>query len=165
MPVKLDSDCPDLFPLASNSILSFSDDSNEPGHDENSNASDLGHSCSEEKRRRSSKDCNKENCSDNDVQNVDMNIKDDLSSADGLEKTNRMKEKKPLLTGPLPLAKSQLPGVNRCLLYNGSRFVGHQKSKGSKSCYDVEVILQHVDKPNSYLCGYLKIAGKLGMIL
>ena len=43
------------------------------------------------------------------------------------------------------------------LLYNGSRFVGHQKSKGNQ--YDVEVILQHVDLDNSYLCGYLKIKG------
>lgn len=48
--------------------------------------------------------------------------------------------------------------VIRSLLYNGSRFAGHQKSKGS--CYDVEVMLQNVDEVNSYLCGYLKIIGK-----
>lgn len=158
MPVKLDSNGPDLFPLASNSNLSFSgDESNELVNDDNSNASDSGHNCSEEKRRRSSKDCNKENCSDNEVQNVNSNVKDD-SSLDSVSNTNQIKDKKPLLAGPPPLANSHLPGVNRCLLYNGSRFVGHQKSKGS--CYDVEVILQHVDKPNSYLCGYLKITGK-----
>lgn len=42
-------------------------------------------------------------------------------------------------------------------LYSGSRFEGSQKSKGN--CYDVEVILQHVDMENSYLCGYLRIKG------
>ena len=66
------------------------------------------------------------------------------------------------------------PGVSRTLLYNGSRFTGHQKSKGNQ--YDVEVMLQvqftnlfpasfnlisaifqHVDEENAYLCGYLKI--------
>ncbi|KAL1422978.1 hypothetical protein MTO96_021570 [Rhipicephalus appendiculatus] len=57
---------------------------------------------------------------------------------------------------PLP-ANSQQPGVTRSLLYNGSRFQGQQKSKGNS--YDVEVVLQHVDEANSYLCGYLKIKG------
>ncbi len=76
-----------------------------------------------------------------------------------------------------PPANSHQPGVTRSLLYNGSRFQGHQKSKGN--CYDVEVALQvhqqlflllkyvfkkrvfeqHVDEENSYLCGYLKIKG------
>jgi len=56
-----------------------------------------------------------------------------------------------------PPANSHQPGVTRSLLYNGSRFQGHQKSKGN--CYDVEVVLQHVDEENSYLCGYLKIKG------
>ena len=32
------------------------------------------------------------------------------------------------------------PGVSGSLLYNGSRFCGHQKSKGNQ--YDVEVVLQ-----------------------
>ena len=41
---------------------------------------------------------------------------------------------------PLPPIKSKQPGVSRSLLYNGSRFIGHQQSKGNK--YDVEVILQ-----------------------
>ena len=36
--------------------------------------------------------------------------------------------------------KSKQPGVTNSLLYSGSRFVGHQKSKGNQ--YDVEVILQ-----------------------
>ncbi|KAK8735660.1 hypothetical protein OTU49_005249 [Cherax quadricarinatus] len=58
---------------------------------------------------------------------------------------------------PPPPANSGQPGVTRSLLYNGSRFQGHQKSKGQS--YDVEVVLQHVDEANSYLCGYLKIKG------
>ena len=41
---------------------------------------------------------------------------------------------------PLPPIKSKQPGVTSSLLYSGSRFVGHQKSKGNQ--YDVEVILQ-----------------------
>lgn len=40
---------------------------------------------------------------------------------------------------PLP-ANSQLQGIATSLLYNGSRFHGHQKSKGHR--YDVEVVLQ-----------------------
>ena len=41
---------------------------------------------------------------------------------------------------PPPPATSKQPGVSRSLLYNGSKFKGHQKSKGNQ--YDVEVILQ-----------------------
>ena len=41
---------------------------------------------------------------------------------------------------PPPPVNSVQPGITRSLLYNGSRFRGHQKSKGN--CYDVEVILQ-----------------------
>ena len=41
---------------------------------------------------------------------------------------------------PPPPAKCKQPGVTHSLLYNGSRFKGHQKSKGNQ--YDVEVILQ-----------------------
>lgn len=46
---------------------------------------------------------------------------------------------------PVPLdppapANSVQPGVTTTLLYNGSCFRGHQKSKGN--CYDVEVVLQ-----------------------
>jgi len=55
---------------------------------------------------------------------------------------------------PPPLHSKQL-GVSGSLLYNGSTFCGHQKSKGNQ--YDVEVVLQHVDEENSYICGYLKI--------
>lgn len=58
---------------------------------------------------------------------------------------------------PPPLANSGIPGLQDTLLYNGSRFTGYQKSKGNS--YDVEVVLQHVDHANSYLCGYLKIKG------
>lgn len=53
--------------------------------------------------------------------------------------------------------KSKQPGVTNSLLYSGSRFVGHQKSKGNQ--YDVEVILQYVNLEECYLCGYLKIKG------
>lgn len=78
-----------------------------------------------------------------------------------------------------PVAKQ--PGLAQSLLYSGSRFQGHQKSKGNR--YDVEVVLQvscfgltffvsssclaliicrasqHVDEENAFLCGYLKITG------
>lgn len=46
----------------------------------------------------------------------------------------------PVKLDPPPPANSKQPGVTTTLLYNGSRFQGHQKSKGN--CYDVEVILQ-----------------------
>jgi len=58
---------------------------------------------------------------------------------------------------PPPPANSKQPGVTKSLLYNGSRFQGSQKSKGNS--YEVEVVLQHVDEENSYLCGYLGIKG------
>uniref|UniRef100_H2ZLR2 Glucose-induced degradation protein 4 homolog n=1 Tax=Ciona savignyi TaxID=51511 RepID=H2ZLR2_CIOSA len=58
---------------------------------------------------------------------------------------------------PLPPCNSKQPGIVNTLLYNGSKFKGHQKSKGN--CYDVEVTLQNVDLENSFLCGYLKISG------
>ena len=41
---------------------------------------------------------------------------------------------------PPPPANSSQPGVATSLLYSGSKFQGHQKSKGN--CYDVEVVLQ-----------------------
>ena len=41
---------------------------------------------------------------------------------------------------PPPPVNSKLPGVTSTLLYNGSTFVGYQKSKGNQ--YAVEVILQ-----------------------
>ncbi|CAD7091129.1 unnamed protein product [Hermetia illucens] len=58
---------------------------------------------------------------------------------------------------PPPPANSKQIGVTKTLLYNGSKFQGYQKSKGNS--YDVEVVLQHVDEENSFLCGYLKITG------
>ena len=61
------------------------------------------------------------------------------------------------VAAPLPPVKSKQPGVSNSLLYSGSRFVGHQKSKGNQ--YDVEVILQYVNIEECYLCGYLKIKG------
>eukprot|EP00058_Branchiostoma_floridae_P025254 XP_002610744.1 hypothetical protein BRAFLDRAFT_115296 [Branchiostoma floridae] len=58
---------------------------------------------------------------------------------------------------PPPPVNSKQPGPPRSLLYSGSRFTGHQKSKGNS--YDVEVVLQQVDEESCYLCGYLKIKG------
>ncbi|XP_069547441.1 glucose-induced degradation protein 4 homolog [Brachyistius frenatus] len=58
---------------------------------------------------------------------------------------------------PPPPINTQQPGVFTSLLYSGSKFRGHQKSKGNS--YDVEVVLQHVTMEDSYLCGYLKIKG------
>ncbi|XP_052868806.1 glucose-induced degradation protein 4 homolog [Anopheles bellator] len=58
---------------------------------------------------------------------------------------------------PPPPNNSKQLGVTKSLLYNGSKFRGYQKSKGN--AYEVEVVLQHVDEANSYLCGYLKITG------
>jgi len=60
------------------------------------------------------------------------------------------------ITPPPPSHTKQL-GFPKTLLYNGSKFEGSQKSKGNS--YAVEVVLQHVDEENSYLCGYLKING------
>ncbi|XP_067089476.1 uncharacterized protein [Osmerus mordax] len=58
---------------------------------------------------------------------------------------------------PPPPINTQQPGVTTSLLYSGSQFRGHQKSKGNS--YDVDVVLQHVTMEDSYLCGYLKIKG------
>lgn len=58
---------------------------------------------------------------------------------------------------PPPPNNSKQLGVTKSLLYNGSKFRGFQKSKGNS--YEVEVVLQHVDEANSFLCGYLKITG------
>ncbi|XP_059140290.1 glucose-induced degradation protein 4 homolog [Physella acuta] len=60
------------------------------------------------------------------------------------------------LDPPTP-AYSSLMGIPTSLLYNGSRFQGHQKSK--KNRYDVEVVLQHVDVEKAFLCGYLQVKG------
>lgn len=49
------------------------------------------------------------------------------------------------------------PGFPPTPLHSGSRFTGHQQSKGNK--YQVEVIFQHVDYENCNVCGYLKIQG------
>lgn len=46
---------------------------------------------------------------------------------------------------PLIPVNNKTVGCYRTILYNGSKFVGHQKSKGSS--YDVEVVLQ-VGKPD-----------------
>ncbi|KRY01945.1 Glucose-induced degradation protein 4 -like protein [Trichinella pseudospiralis] len=58
----------------------------------------------------------------------------------------------------LPLSITKLSeGISRNFLYNGSRFSGCQKSKGNS--YDVEVIIQHCNLEEEYLCGYLMIKG------
>ncbi|XP_074603137.1 glucose-induced degradation protein 4 homolog [Brevipalpus obovatus] len=152
MPVKCDSGGSGIF-ASSNTINLEQEESNGHGGSDDGNLIDSGHQCSEEKRRRSSKD-NKENCSDNDAQSTDLCDED---GSHGATRTKQVKEKRRLLAGPPPLANSCLPGVSRCLLYSGSQFRGHQKSKGG--CYDVQVTLHHVDKHNSYLCGYLQING------
>jgi len=47
----------------------------------------------------------------------------------------------PALTDEVPFREnSKQIGVNKSLLYNGSKFKGFQKSKGNS--YEVEVILQ-----------------------
>lgn len=43
------------------------------------------------------------------------------------------------LEPPIP-ANNKTIGINRSLLYNGSKFVGYQKSRGNS--YEVEVVLQ-----------------------
>ncbi|XP_064406291.1 glucose-induced degradation protein 4 homolog [Halichondria panicea] len=48
-------------------------------------------------------------------------------------------------------------GFPTTALHSGSRFTGHQQSKGNK--YHVEVNFKHVDYKNSTVCGYLKIQG------
>jgi len=51
--------------------------------------------------------------------------------------------------------KPKQAGVAPSLLHSGSTFRGQQRSQGS--CYQVDVVLQHVDEENDFLCGYLKI--------
>uniref|UniRef100_A0A8D0BI42 GID complex subunit 4 homolog n=1 Tax=Salvator merianae TaxID=96440 RepID=A0A8D0BI42_SALMN len=60
------------------------------------------------------------------------------------------------LEPPPPINTAQ-PGVSTSRLYSGAKFRGQQRSKGN--AYEVEVVVQHVDMENSYLCGYLKIKG------
>lgn len=47
---------------------------------------------------------------------------------------------------PLPPGTKQ-PGLAQSLLYSGSRFQGHQKSKGNR--YDVEVVLKVSSRESS----------------
>ena len=49
---------------------------------------------------------------------------------------------------PPPPAKCKQPGVTQSLLYNGSCFKGHQKSKGNQ--YDVEVLEDHDEDVTVY---------------
>ncbi|XP_054159319.1 glucose-induced degradation protein 4 homolog [Oppia nitens] len=91
------------------------------------------------------------NCSDGTCHETDNALKE---SQNGNKQV--IQSKQTLKGVPLMASHRQL-GVTQSLLYNGSKFGGHQKSKGN--CYDVEVVLQNVDEANSYLCGYLKIKG------
>ncbi|EDS34116.1 conserved hypothetical protein [Culex quinquefasciatus] len=77
------------------------------------------------------------------------------SSAQETSSVNNMPVKVDIV--PPPPNNSKQLGVTKSLLYNGSKFRGFQKSKGNS--YEVEVVLQHVDEANSFLCGYLKITG------
>lgn len=47
---------------------------------------------------------------------------------------------------PPPPINTQQPGVTTSLLFSGSQFQGHQKSKGNS--YDVEVVLQVSNQTN-----------------
>ncbi|XP_055875202.1 glucose-induced degradation protein 4 homolog isoform X1 [Biomphalaria glabrata] len=87
-----------------------------------------------------------------DVHTVHMNVQ-----IQDLHLMNQMNDISNLELDPPPPAFSSLMGIPTTLLYNGSCFQGHQKSKGR--CYDVEVVLQHVDTEKAFLCGYLKIKG------
>ena len=58
---------------------------------------------------------------------------------------------------PLPSFKTKQLGTRSSLLYNGSQFVGHQKTEDKH--YDVDVTIQHVNIEDSYLCGYLRFKG------
>ncbi|XP_041085648.1 glucose-induced degradation protein 4 homolog isoform X2 [Polyodon spathula] len=52
---------------------------------------------------------------------------------------------------PPPPINTQQPGVATSLLYSGSKFRGHQKSKGNS--YDVEVVLQEYPTLTTFFAG------------
>uniref|UniRef100_A0A3B3XTD2 GID complex subunit 4 homolog n=1 Tax=Poecilia mexicana TaxID=48701 RepID=A0A3B3XTD2_9TELE len=52
---------------------------------------------------------------------------------------------------PPPPINTQQPGVVTSLLYSGSKFRGHQKSKGNS--YDVEVVLQEYPTLTTFFAG------------
>ncbi|XP_024141022.1 glucose-induced degradation protein 4 homolog isoform X2 [Oryzias melastigma] len=52
---------------------------------------------------------------------------------------------------PLPPINTHQPGVVTSLLYSGSKFRGHQKSKGNS--YDVEVVLQEYPTLTTFFAG------------
>jgi len=58
---------------------------------------------------------------------------------------------------PPALANKTQPGLPSNSLYNGSKFLGQQKSRGNS--YDVEIVFKNVDVQNSHICGYLTING------
>ncbi|RMX49554.1 hypothetical protein pdam_00025895, partial [Pocillopora damicornis] len=51
---------------------------------------------------------------------------------------------------PLPPGTKQ-PGLAQSLLYSGSKFQGHQKSKGNR--YDVEVVLKEYPNLTTFFDG------------
>lgn len=66
---------------------------------------------------------------------------------------------------PPPPINTQQPGVATSLLYSGSKFRGHQKSKGNS--YDVEVVLQVSRSGGEAMegvCGGMVFKGKTGVI-
>lgn len=70
-----------------------------------------------------------------------------------------------LFSPAFPNGKRYKPnyGLQEPLLYSGSRFVGFQKSSGGAKpncCCGVEVIIQHCDLENFFICGHLKINGE-----
>uniref|UniRef100_A0AAQ4QZ43 GID complex subunit 4 homolog n=1 Tax=Gasterosteus aculeatus aculeatus TaxID=481459 RepID=A0AAQ4QZ43_GASAC len=58
---------------------------------------------------------------------------------------------------PPPPINTRQPGVVTSLLYSGSKFRGHQKSKGNS--YDVEVVLQEYPTLTTFFAGEI-ISGK-----
>ena len=52
-----------------------------------------------------------------------------------------------------------LPTSSSSFLRAGSRFTGTQQS--DRQVYEVQVELKHVDMSQSFLCGYLRIKGKI----
>lgn len=55
-----------------------------------------------------------------------------------------------------------IPTPPSLYLRPGSRFVGSQQSERQR--YDVEVEIKHVDMRESFLCGYLRIQGRLHLV-
>lgn len=70
-----------------------------------------------------------------------------------VEKRKRMSSSGP--SSKRALIQTRQPGVAPSLLHSGSTFRGQQRSRGNS--YQVDVVLQHVDEENDFLCGYFTI--------